>query len=350
MMTGPAAQGGRYYDEHGDVRVEADAVLVLDTDRGPRPVLAAHNGAGELEPLTDRDSFAERFVSPLELKVKYRSADDPDPVYQREMYSEVAATRLLWALHYPVDRMYRVSRVHCHRCPPNPYTDRDPAAEGRYTAFEDVAIELRYGAGRVEKYDKWLGGGWSWGEELHRLRYGPAPEQFSPEQKMHFDGLVVLMNIVQQLSKPPHQNRLACVRGSIQQLGPYKLCPHTVLLVHDLGATFGRRQPDSLQGWREMPVWADPQTCEAALPDRTRDEFKVERYVIGRAGQEFILGLLDQLSDEHLRALFESAGFEHYDLTLIPADESQSNAIIDAWIAAFREKVEQVRGASCAAS
>ena len=351
LMTGPTAEDGRYYDDLGNVRLEADAVLVLDTDRGPRPVLAARNGAGELEPLTDRDAFARRFVLPLELKVKYRSPDNSNPVYHREMYSEVAATRLLWALHYPADRMYRVARVHCHRCPRHPFKDRDPAAEGRYTTFEDVAIELRYGAGQVENYDKWLDGGWSWGGELLRLRYGWASDGFSPEQKMHFDGLVVLMNIVQQVSKPPHQNRLVCLRGNIQQLGQYKFCPDTVLLVHDLGATFGRRRPDSLNSWREMRVWADPETCSAALPARTLDQFKVERYAIGKAGQAFILGLLDQLSDEHLRALFESAGFERYDLTLVasggPASSRESRAIIDAWIAAFREKVEQVRGGSC---
>ena len=354
LMTGPTGENGRYYDDLGNVRLEAEAVLVLDTDRGRRPVLAARNADGELEPLTDRDAFARRFVLPLELKVKYRSPDNSKPVYEREMYSEVAATRLLWALHYPADRMYRVARVHCHRCPRHPFKDRDPTAEGRYTTFEDVAIELRYEAGHVENYDKWLDGGWSWGGELLRLRYGSAPDAFSAEQKVHFDGLIVLMNIVQQVSKPPHQNRLVCLRGNIQQLGPYKFCPDTVLLAHDLGATFGRRRPDSLKSWREMQVWADPETCSAALPARTLDEFKVERFAIGKAGQEFILGLLDQLSDEHLRALFESAGFERYDLTLSPSEEQasprESKIIIDAWIAAFREKVEQVRSGSCEAS
>jgi len=354
MMTGPRTDHGRYYDELGNVRPEADAVLILDTERGPRPVLAAENDAGKLEPLTERDGFARRFVSPFELKVKYRLADSSDPVHQREMYSETAATRLMWTLHYPADRVYLVSRVHCHRCPRDPFSDRHPAAEGRYTTFEDVAIELRYGAGQVEDFDPWLDGGWSWGEEIYRLRHGSTTERFSPEQATHFDGLVVLMNIVQQVSKPPHQNRLICLRGNIQQLGPYKFCPDTVLLVHDLGATFGRRQPDSLKGWREMPVWANAETCEAALPMRTHDEFKVEPYVIGKAGQEFILGLLDQLSDEHLRALFESAGFERFDLTLAPADEQapapESRSVIDAWIAAFHEKVEQVRNVSCEGS
>jgi len=352
MMTGHRAEGGRYYDESGNVQPAADAVLVLDTDRGPRPVLAADDGRGGLEPLTRREAFGWRFIYPLELKVKYRSLDDPLLVFERDMYSEVAATRLLWALHYPADRMYRVRSVHCHRCRRDPFTERHAAAEGTYTTFEEAAIELQYKAGRVERYQTWVEGGWSWGEEIHRLRYGPGPDEFTAEQKMHLDGLVVLMNLVRQVSKPPQQNRLLCLRGNIQQLaGPFKFCPDTVLLVHDLGSAFGKREPDSLETWRRERVWANPETCETVLPLETHDEFKVRRYTLGKAGHEFILGLLDQLTDDHLRALFESAGFEAYDITLVRPGETPSpreaKAVIDAWIAAFRDKVAQLRSVEC---
>jgi TPR repeat protein len=351
MMTGPRTRGGRYYDEAGRVRDAADAVLVLDTDRGPRPVLAVGDGKGGLEPLIQREGFSRQFVAPLELKVKYRQLDDPDLVFERDLFSEVAATRLLWALRFPADRVYRVGRIHCHRCPRDPFAEKDPGPEGSYTIFEQVAIELRYEQGRAERYDRWLEGGWSWGEELHRLRYGTGPDAFSEEKKKHFDGLVVVMNLLGHVSTPPQQNRLVCLRGSIQQLGPYKLCPDTVMLVHDLGATFGKRDPDSLTSWGSARVWADPATCEAALPAETHDEDKVERYVIGEAGHAFILGLLDQLTDEHLRALFESAAFERFDVTLVAPDRipgpERSAEVIDAWIAGFREKVRQVRDVTC---
>ena len=118
-----------------------------------------------------------------------------------------------------------------------------------------------------------------------------------------------------------------------------------------MGATFGKREAESLASWSAEPVWADAEICEAALPLETHDEHKVERYVIGRAGQEFIIGMLDQLTEEHLRSLFETAGFERFDGTLVAPDESpgpeRSRAIVDGWIAAFRDKLEQVREVEC---
>jgi hypothetical protein len=86
----------------------------------------------------------------------------------------------------------------------------------------------------------------------------------------------------------------------------------------------------------------------------THDEYLVRHYVIGQAGREFILGLLDQLTDEHLRALFEAADFARFDLTLVPPGMTPSpptrRDIIDSWIDGFHDKVDQVRAANCRGS
>ena len=52
---------------------------------------------------------------------------------------------------------------------------------------------------------------------------------------------------------------------------------------------------------------------------------------------------VDQLTDDHLRAIFESAAFERYDRTL----EMPDDAAIDAWVAALRQKIGQVSGVTC---
>jgi TPR repeat protein len=107
LMTGHRAEGGRYYDEFGNVQPAADAVLVLDTDRGPRPVLAAADGRGGLEPLTHREGFGRRYILPLELKIKYRSLDDTTPrivCIECEVSTAIAARVILLPNAVPPQR------------------------------------------------------------------------------------------------------------------------------------------------------------------------------------------------------------------------------------------------------
>ena len=63
-------------------------------------------------------------VIPPEDEVKVKFGRD-----NGEVYAEVAATRLFWALGFPVDRMYPV-RVLCDGCPPGPEAVRARAQSG----------------------------------------------------------------------------------------------------------------------------------------------------------------------------------------------------------------------------
>jgi TPR repeat protein len=355
MMTALPDRGGRYYDEDGVVRPQATAVMLTDTGNRPRQVLARRNDDGELEPLLRREGFKQRLVRPLELKVKYRSLDKPEPQGERDMYSEVAAARLMWTLGFPADRMYRPRRVLCHRCPRDPFSRRTPLEDGSHTIFDETSIELRYMGAAAETYEDWLDGGWSWGEELQTLRYGSGERAFDEEQKLQLDGLIVLMNILEHVSSLPAQNRFVCLRRGMQQVGVVaKYCPETVLLVHDLGSVFGKKAAHSLDAWSAGRVWADPARCEPTLAFKVPADDSIRPYLIGEPGRRFIAALLGELSDEHLRAVFESALFERFDITLVPPGEipspTEARAIVDAWIAAFREKIDQVSGVTCGAS
>src|SRR4051795_11840388 len=85
------------------------------------------------------------------VKVKYGRANP-------EVYTEVAATRLLAALGFPADRMYIVRRVVCTGCPPDPFARLECANDAitagrtmdecfadldftRAESFDDVVIE-----------------------------------------------------------------------------------------------------------------------------------------------------------------------------------------------------------------
>src|SRR5436190_8807601 len=86
-----------------------------------------------------------------EVKVKYGAANG-------EVFAEVAATRLLWALGFGADAMYPV-RVNCHGCPPNfsgkPTTGKPPVL------VDPATIERKMRGHAIETKED---SGWDWTE------------------------------------------------------------------------------------------------------------------------------------------------------------------------------------------
>ena len=144
-----------------------------------------------------------------ELKVKYGRSNG-------EVYGEVAATRLLWALGFGADRMYPV-RVICRGCPDNVGT----AATGGVRVVDPAAIERKLDAWKAEGQDR----GWSWAElDLIDEARGGAP-------LAQRDALKLLAAFMQHSDTKPEQQRMVCLD---------RQCERPFLLLDDVGLTFGR--------------------------------------------------------------------------------------------------------------
>ena len=94
------------------------------------------------KPLTGLTPKFECRLAPDDvLKVKYGANNG-------EVFAEVAATRLFWALGFVVDRMYPV-RVTCTGCPEDPWTISSiewrlgKPANGKQVMFDPAAIERK---------------------------------------------------------------------------------------------------------------------------------------------------------------------------------------------------------------
>ena len=85
------------------------------------------------------------------VKVKYGESNG-------EVYGEVAATRLLWALGFGADRMYPV-KVICRKCPENAVKNSKPAHGER--TFDPAAIERKAPGDTMEMFPD---SGWGWVE------------------------------------------------------------------------------------------------------------------------------------------------------------------------------------------
>ena len=177
----------------------------------------------------DSPKFACR-VGDDELKIKYGGTNG-------EVYGEVLATRLLWALGFGADRMYSVNVI-CRGCPEELGGIERSGNESRF----DPAIVERKMPGRELEIDGKPG--WSWAD-LGRIT--PAP---GGAPRAHRDALRLLAVFLQHSDSKPEQQNILCLDGSRGNGKDDKGekgakdatvdCNRPFLMISDLGLTFGR--------------------------------------------------------------------------------------------------------------
>lgn len=267
-----------------------------------------------------------------------------------EIHAEAAATRLLAILGYPADHVVIVPRIRCYGCPRFPFLTMKVLSlaqatgllmpygydEG-YTDFDWAAVERRFPAAAIETSSE---RGWAWWE----LRASIAPPA-------EIDALRLLAVFLAHWDNKADNQRLVCLASgsAIEEQGSGELanaggapgaaiekaCNRPVVMLQDVGATFGPAKVN-LARWRDMPVWADRDTCLVSmrgLPSRGAT-FPDTR--ISEAGRELLARRLALLSDDDIRTLFAEARFPEFHAGT--ADEHD----LAAWTAAFRHRVEQI--------
>jgi hypothetical protein len=267
-----------------------------------------------------------------EVKVKYGRNNG-------EVFAEVAASRLLWALGFFADRMYPV-RVVCRGCPP------------RITDTELATIQRKIG----RDIETAPGSGWGWPE----LDLVDPPSSGAPRAQR--DALKLLAAFLQHTDSKPEQQRLICMskdqksedhgKGENQedQKGQEPCNGTVVMMVHDLGLTFGHatlfnRGPVSsanLDEWSAASVWKDPARCVGNLKQSFSGT--LNNPPISEEGRKFLADLLKQLSDAQLHQLFEVSRFPKR----LPAAPGVSDSVtIDRWVDVFKKKRLEVVNNAC---
>ena len=312
------------------------AQVWLPTDVASKDMLRGPEGPGPFEPNSTvrcdyvekkfpgrTPKFACRIGADDEVKAKYGWTNG-------EVLAEVAATRLLWALGFPTDRMYPV-KVICHGCPETMAGIRKVDGD---LLVDPAAIE--------RKYPGWdLGAGWSW-KELDQVS-----EEDAGAPRAHRDALKLLAAFIQHTDSKPEQQAIVC-EGEKSE-GP---CERPLMMIADLGKTFGRASlsnadtPSSmnLRAWSQTPVWKMEQACVANLPKSYSGTLKDP--VISEEGRAFLARLIMQLSDKQLEDLFTVARAQ-----LRPRwpDNGRSGfPTIQEWVDAFKAKRAEIAGRTCA--
>jgi hypothetical protein len=320
--------------------------------------------------------FTCRTADGRSIRVKYFSGD---PVKgNREVFAEVVATRLFWALGFPADRVYPIT-VNCKDCPADPMHGTGPRAARKYLGVTEPHFTGALILSRTNPEQGWQFG--EMDEAIGALPAGPS----KATQRAHYDALSLLAVFVQHGDRKPPNQRLVCAgdldprAGDIDSLGDgdagravaalferhgQPACGTPAALVQDLGSTFGgsglRASKVRLSSWAKRSVFLPPPPGVLArggqLPcrgdliasidagDKTGTEPR-----IGEAGRQLLAGLLGRLTDAHIRALFEAGRIDQLGEPAEWRDPATKQVYtgIDAWVAVFKHKRAQIETARC---
>jgi len=279
------------------------------------------------------------------IKVKF-GADD------NEVYAEVAATRLMWALGYYADAWYPVT-VECHGCPENPESGSGKPDTRTYfpaTIVRKYPGHKMYEKGKEEE-------GWSW-DELDKYNGRPTYER---------DGLKLLAAFMQHSDNKAQQQRLTCDKVHVdEKTNPYTTtCGDPVMLVQDVGTTWGSgglissntEAKMNLKNWSNKKVWnkagsdGAPKQCEASLTKSLTAHGGLENPKISEEGRRFDAGLMCQLTDQQIQDLFRAARaadmpeWHNHDGSFKAGATEAS--VVQQWTDAFKKKREQLASARC---
>jgi len=269
------------------------------------------------------------------LKIKYGGDNG-------EVFGEVLSSRLLWALGFGADHMYSV-RVVCRGCPSSfNGVDRN----GQESVFDPAAVERKMPGAAFRPDD-----GWSW-EELDLV-----DERAGGATRAERDALKLLAVFIQHTDSKSSQQRLICLDdtdGDKQAHASGKApmpCDRPFMLIQDGGVTFGRanrfnrdtRGSANLKEWSRTPVWQDANSCIGNLPKSATGT--LDDPAISEEGRRFLADLLTQLSDAQIQDLFAAA---RVTLRLRdPGDAKSGFGTIDEWVAAFKQKRDEIVQRRC---
>jgi hypothetical protein len=361
VKIGEAKGGSRdHYLEKGQVWRKQD-IPKLNILRGPQNQISVPPGAEircqYVEWKKPPSGASPKFNCKLQrngeaVRIKYGKDN-------REIFAEVLASRLFWALGFYSDDVYSV-KVDCLACPENNPFKPEKSERRREKKFEYAMMERNYPGFILEEQNDQ---GWAW-KELERVKAekgGASADQIG--------ALVLLAVFVQHGDQKPEQQRIGCNKKDVIYSGKKKKkkaeCTRPVLMVQDLGSTFGRAdQFTSQQAKMEFDLWSLKSVWnlseEAAYFQRTGHKVCIgnligsatarqeglDNPVIKEEARKFLADELIQLSDKQIEDLFRAARSDQTGEN-ISVDGASRPVSIDDWVQAFKKKRQEIVERNC---
>jgi hypothetical protein len=274
------------------------------------------------------------------VKVKYGEKNG-------EVYAEVAASRLLWALGFQADVMYP-TKVTCRNCPDDPFkASGDNWRHGNpgdtdTEVFDPAVIERESGSAvEVPGYE-----GWAF-PELDTIGTRPGGAT-----RAQLDALKLLAVFIQHSDSKPGQQEIVCVDGGRRKDAKgNETCTEAWLVIKDLGGSFGKAtrlnsSKMNLADWDSTVIWKDAKKCVAEMPRSFTGS--LEDPLISEAGRRFLATQLAKLSDRQIRDLFSVSNVVKRGEE-IDAGGKKRKVTVNDWVRVFKRKRAEVAAARCSA-
>lgn len=250
-------------------------------------------GGEEMKPDLSRVTFVKEETGGYSKKYRVRDGKGREWVAKigKEAQSETAATRLVWAVGYPVEVTYLAPRVEI---------------EGK-GSFENVRFEAR--PENVKRLDKW-----TW-----------EKNPFSGTRELQ--GLKIMMALIENWDTKDDNNRILHYKASDGGRDELRY------VISDLGASFGKADGSSgpiswlrqVKGSRNEPEdYAGDEFVKAVEGEYVRLEFGGKNSDMMRnitvADARWMGELLSRLSDEQIRDAFRAANYPPEEVELLAGE------------------------------
>jgi hypothetical protein len=253
-----------------------------------------------------------------------------------EVYGQIAASRLLWALGFGANENYPVTVV-CDGCSKDPWND--PHVYQQTMTFVPATIERKVKGVEMNEFGK-SKQGWGWNELEH------VGEGSGHAPRAQIDALKLLAVFMSHVDSRPNNQRFVCLEDGIVEKNGRMQCAKPLMYISDVGTTFGGaleqgdRSTLQLKSWLRWPVWRDAQRCVAYLEPAEHTAGMLRSPKISEAGRKFLSHLLEQLSDQQIRDIFRAAQVDE-------VEQPEGYASIDQWMEAFKLKRKQISQVRC---
>lgn len=336
-----APQGG-FYNSKGEVIPATAVKVVVAKDKGGEK-------QAQLYPADDTQNAHE--IKAEHVKVKYLKPPYPnhDPRFN-EVFTSVAATRIMWVLGFPADHTYPVGTASCIGCGDDPFGNKlannTAPLTDKPATFKVASVERELSWDEIAPDNDET---WSWDDATKFYADGT----WSHQQRVEYDAYRLALGLIHYHNALPQQNRVDCAEWKEGATGKDKFCQKPMIYVHDLGSTFGKKRSGfdvlgtnprgSFSAWEPQTVFVDPKNCEL------RATLLGDKQVLKEA-QQLMIQRVAKLDHDTVRTIFSTAGFQMMDQKQIKklrdsGSQNPGDAALDEWTNTFLKRVDEIRTA-----